>query len=143
MITILSSNPSDVLWPMLWPLRFLQASVSSVLLGLILWAALRAAASRWPVLTFQRAVWLAAQLTTAAVFALTLAPQSARLGILPVLSAATVTAKTRASAADAAPARPESAAALAYTATPEARAVSTVTAEDAQAIGTVPTPDVQ
>jgi len=88
MLAILTSNPSNDPWQMLWPLRFLQASISSVLLGLVLWAVLRAAARRWPVLASQRAVWLAAQLTTTTIFALTLAPQSARLGILPALSIA-------------------------------------------------------
>ncbi|WP_296001105.1 peptidoglycan DD-metalloendopeptidase family protein [Rugamonas sp.] len=71
-----------------WPLRFLQASVSCVLLGLIVWAALRWAARRWPMLAAQRAVWPAAQLTVAAAFALTLAPQSARFGMLPALRGA-------------------------------------------------------
>ena len=78
----------------IWPLRFLQASVSCVLLGLIMWAALRAAVRRWPMLASQRAVWMAAQLTIAAVFALTLAPQSARLGMLPAISTSVVAAST-------------------------------------------------
>lgn len=68
-----------------FPVAFLQASVSCLLLGLAVWALLQLAARAWPGIALQRSVWLLAQAAVAATFVLVMLPQSASLSVLPPL----------------------------------------------------------
>lgn len=67
-------------------LKLLQASLSSVLAGVLVWLVLRAAVRRWPALASRRALWLSAQGVVASVCLVALLPHSAQWSVLPAMS---------------------------------------------------------
>jgi beta-lactamase regulating signal transducer with metallopeptidase domain len=69
----------------LFTLQFAQASVASILTGCGALALLTLGCRRWPALAQSRQAWLLAQLLAAAAFGLVLAPQSARLSVMPAI----------------------------------------------------------
>ena len=97
--------------------KWMQASVSCMLAGLLVWLLLAVALRRWPALMPRRALWLAAQAVTAGAALLAFLPPLAPTGIAPAvtLSAAetslllnaTRPALTPAAPASAEPSQPE------------------------------------
>lgn len=66
-----------------YPLMLFQASLASVVAGLLLCAMLWLAVRRWPALAARRSPWLAAQLLLAGVFILSLLPHSQVVSVVP------------------------------------------------------------
>ncbi|UMR29247.1 M23/M56 family metallopeptidase [Massilia sp. MB5] len=66
-------------------LLFLQASLTSMLTGALVWGLLHAAARFWPAVAMGRRVWLLAQLAIAVSFAAVLMPGSAAFSLLPAI----------------------------------------------------------
>lgn len=66
--------------------KWMLASVSCVLAGMLVWAALAAALRRWPALLPRRALWLAAQGVTAGAALLALLPHSAQHSLAPTVT---------------------------------------------------------
>ncbi|NVE01284.1 M23/M56 family metallopeptidase [Massilia sp. BJB1822] len=66
-------------------LLFLQASLTSMLTGALVWGLLHVAARFWPALALGRRVWLLAQLAVAVSFAAVLMPGSAAYSLLPAI----------------------------------------------------------
>ncbi|MBB3120034.1 M23/M56 family metallopeptidase [Pseudoduganella violacea] len=66
-------------------LLFLQASLTCMLSGALVWALLHAAARFWPAVALGRRVWLLAQLAVAVSFAAVLMPGSAGFSLLPAI----------------------------------------------------------
>jgi murein DD-endopeptidase MepM/ murein hydrolase activator NlpD len=66
-------------------LQFAQASVASIVAGCGALALLTLACRRWPALAQSRQAWLLAQLLAVAAFVVVLAPQSARLSVMPAI----------------------------------------------------------
>lgn len=66
-----------------YPLMLLQASLASVVAGLLLCTMLWLAVRRWPALAARRSPWLAAQLLLAGVFVLSLLPHSQVVSVVP------------------------------------------------------------
>lgn len=69
-------------------IRLLQASLSGVLAGALVWGILRLALRRWPALMPRRAVWLAAQGVLVSASLLALLPARSPLHVLPPLTVA-------------------------------------------------------
>lgn len=68
-----------------FPLQFLQATLSCAVAGLAVWLLLKAALRAWPALALQRGTWLLAQAAIVAVFLLALSPRSAQISLLPAI----------------------------------------------------------
>ncbi|MQA39085.1 M23/M56 family metallopeptidase [Rugamonas aquatica] len=66
--------------------KWMLASVSCVLAGMLVWALLAAALRYWPALLPRRAVWLAAQGVTAGAALLALLPHSAQHSLTPTVT---------------------------------------------------------
>ncbi|MQA21736.1 M23/M56 family metallopeptidase [Rugamonas rivuli] len=66
--------------------KWMLASVSCVLAGMLVWALLAAALRYWPALLPRRAVWLAAQGVTAGAALLALLPHSAQHSLAPTVT---------------------------------------------------------
>lgn len=66
--------------------KWMLASVSCVLAGMLVWALLAAALRHWPALLPRRAVWLAAQGVTAGAALLALLPHSAQHSLTPTVT---------------------------------------------------------
>lgn len=66
----------------LFSLFFLQASVTCVVAGALVWALLQAALRIWPARALRRGVWLLAQIAVAATFALALLPHAREVSVL-------------------------------------------------------------
>lgn len=94
-------------------LQLMRASLGCVVASLAAWALLSLACRRWPALALSRMACLLAQLLAVAVFLFMLAPQSARLSVIPAIELAPVQPALQVDAApdDPAPASPVSQAA--------------------------------
>jgi murein DD-endopeptidase MepM/ murein hydrolase activator NlpD len=66
-------------------LRMVPAGLACLLAGLMLATVLHIALRRWPALAARRVVWLGGQAVLAAVFFVSLIPQTARLSLLPAV----------------------------------------------------------
>lgn len=95
--------------------KWMLASVSCVLAGMLVWALLAGALRYWPALLPRRAVWLAAQGVTAGAALLALLPHSAQHSLTPTVtlsaaeSSAIREARPSLAATDAPPARADAA----------------------------------